>query len=155
MERERRSPKRTKRRSRQEILGRYVLIEAAKQSVGLRTDRPRGQPPALATSASVELRGRLSEPVANVTEARITVFPDPAADVSPSTPPAIGAIIGIKSCLQVVVHYPVAEFNQLWTLVATLQVRSAYVAFTAPFRGSSLVVTLDFSSVLDPEDDSW
>ena len=79
MERERRSRKRAKRQSRQEILGRYVRIEASKQSVGLRADCPRGQPPALATSASVELRGRLDEPVANVTEARITVFPDPAA----------------------------------------------------------------------------
>src|SRR6266852_2597127 len=103
MERERRSRKRAKRQSRPEILGRYVRIEASKQSVGLRADRPRGQPPALATSASVELRGRLDEPVANVTEARITGFPDPAADVSPGKPPAIGAIIGMKPCLQVVV----------------------------------------------------
>ena len=100
----------------------------------------------------MELQGRLDQPIANVTDATITVFPDPAPDVSPSQPPAIGAIIGMKPCLQVVVHYPVTEFNQLWALVAASQVRSAYVAFTAPFRGRSLVVTLDFSSVLDPDD---
>jgi hypothetical protein len=126
--------KRSRRKARQEILGRYVRINASKQSVGIRADHPRGRP------------------VRDVAETTITVFPDPDADVSPSDPPAIGAIIRMKPNMQVVVHYPIEEFNQLWILVAASQVRSAYVAFTSPFRCKSLVVTLDFSSALELED---
>jgi hypothetical protein len=51
-----------------------------------------------------------------------------------------------------VVSYPVQEFDRLWALASTSKVRSGHVAFTAPYRNRSIVVTLGFSTSETPED---
>jgi hypothetical protein len=52
----------------------------------------------------------------------------------------------MKPNVQVVVPFPVVEFDRLWALATGSRVRTGFVAFTEPHRGRALVVTLDFST---------
>ena len=133
-------------------MSRYFRVETLKQSVGLMVDHHRGRSPELDARSWLELHARLGEPVVDTMDATFSVYPDPDANVAPGPPPCIGAIISMKPIMQVVVSYPVEEFDRLWILATNSQVRTGYVAFTVPKRGKALVVTLDFSTSNVPDE---
>jgi hypothetical protein len=69
-------------------------------------------------------------------------------DPGPASPPSVGAIIPIRPQVQVVVGLSGPSFGFLWALAAANQLRYGYLAFTAPHRGSSLVVSAELGAPL-------
>ena len=142
-----------KRKHREEILSRDFRIESIKQSVGIGVHHARGEAPFLDPHSWIEARGRFDEPLRDITEVEISVYPDPNADVAPGPPPCVGAIIRLKPTVLVVVPFTVQEFERLWVLATVSAIRRGHVAFTAPYWNRSLVVNLGFSTSQTAEDE--
>jgi hypothetical protein len=60
--------------------------------------------------------------------------------------PSIGSFISVKPELQGVVAVSETEFQQLLILTASGRLEWCFISFTTPFRRSSLIVSIDFST---------
>lgn len=145
--------KKSRKSGRPEIMSRYLTVTGWRGHVNIRVDHPRGGTPCREGSAWLEIKGDFLDAVNGVTQASVHVLPSTDVSLGDSTPPSIGAIISIKPSLQIVVNLTGSEFDRVWLLAATNQLRSCFIAFTQPHRRSALVVNLSISSALPEEDE--
>lgn len=134
-------------------MSRYLTVAGWRAHVSIRVDHPRGGLPSRDGSAWLEIKGDFLDAVKGVTQASVHVHPSSDVSLGNSSPPSIGVIISIKPILQIVVNLSEIEFDRVWMLAATNQLRSCFIAFTQPHRSSALVVTLSISSALPEEDE--
>jgi hypothetical protein len=136
---------------RRELLSRYGRIASWHVSLSERADRPRGHPPRRESNASIQLEGEFTEPVGGVIRFMIQVSPTSKPDIGNSDQPNVGAFISVKPELQGVVDMSEGHFQQLLTLAASERLGWCFVAFTAPYRRSALIVSISFDTRLPDE----
>lgn len=125
----RKKPRRTKS---PEILNRTVHITSFGTRLRVGVDEPRDPEPEIEVKAWLELRGVLDEPVRQTSDIVISLYPDARTKVGTARPPAVGAIIGVRSAVDAVISLPHAEFDRLWSFALSGHLKHAWMAFTRP-----------------------
>jgi hypothetical protein len=138
--------KKPRRKMRPETLSRTVDISSFRASLRVRVDEPRDPEPEVEVKPWLELRGVLDEPVRLTSDIVLSLYPDARTKVGTARPPAVGAIIGVRSAVEAVVTLPHAEFDRLWSFALSGQLKHAWMAFTKPHYNRGLVLAVSFSS---------
>jgi hypothetical protein len=141
-----------KQRKKAEILSRYLTVTDWRASVSVRVDRQRGLPPERGGLNWLEFDGELTEALKGVVSAKVSLHPTSDLSLGERAPLSIGSIIQIKPQVSVVVPLSEAEFDRIWTLALTNQIKSCFLAFHEPFRGYAGVVSFSVDNTL-PEDE--
>jgi len=128
------------------MLSRNAGIASFSATVRIGAVHRRGEEPEIETQPWLELRGILEEPVKGTTEIRISNCPREPLIVGTARPASVGAIIGMKPEMSIVLTWSHTEFDRLWTLALSGQLKFAHFYFTAPRYGSGLVVNASFSN---------
>jgi hypothetical protein len=137
-------------RNRKEILSRWIRIESVRFGIYRDAEKPRRDPPRFNSNLHLELRGDADQPLGEVRRFVVHVHIDERKDPGSSIPAATGAFIRLKPEADAVVSLDSANFDRLWTLAAANLLRHCWLAFTRPYRGSSLIVSASFSN--EPEE---
>lgn len=146
-------PRRSVGRKREEILSRWIKVESVGFSVYRRAEKPRGEPPRYDAQSYLEILGEADEPLGDVSRFVIQVNVDDSKEPGTSIPPATGAFIQMNRRPMVVVSLDSPSFDRLWALATANLLRYCHLAFTRPYRGSSLIVSASFSSKAEEEDE--
>jgi hypothetical protein len=136
----------TKRRARTEILNRSVEINSFRASVGLRIDQPRDPDPEIEGKPWLELRGTTDEPIREVHDVVFSIYPEDKPVVGTMRPPGVGSIIQTRPSISVVVSFAHVDFDRVWVLALSGQLKHAHVIFTKPRYNSALVLNVSFSN---------
>ena len=72
--------------------------------------------------------------------------PQDRAEPGTSNPPSVGAIIQTRPVVHAVVGLPTTDFDRVWIMTVTGQLRYGWLAFTELYRRSALVVSVQFSN---------
>lgn len=134
------------RRTGPEMLSRQVEISGLRTSVHIRAEHRRGEEPELDCGPWLELRGRLEEPVNGVATVTLSIYPREPQTFGPVRPASVGAVIGLRPEMSVVIDWPHQEFDRLWAMALTGHLKFAHLYFTKPKYGHGLVVNASFSS---------
>jgi hypothetical protein len=137
-------------RTRLEIWVRTAAISSVHVSLGCHANQLRGSEPERETIGSLQLRGLLEEGVRDVREVEFHLYPADEVRVGTARPAAVGAIIGFRPYLQVVVSFNQQDFDRLWAMALNGYLRHAYLAFTKPRYTKALVTSVSFST--EPEE---
>ena len=142
---------RTRRRGHRgpEMLSRTVQVSSFSTRVGLYAIERRGEEPEIDSQPWLELRGTLDEPVREVRDVLISLFPREKVEVGTARPASVASVIQIRPHLSVVAAFPISEFDRLWTMALHGHVKYAYVYFTKPHYKTAHVVSLSFSNELE------
>jgi hypothetical protein len=132
--------------SRSEIFSHDVKISSFAARVGIRVDRPRGQPPEIDAGPWLELRGALEEPIKGVHDVLVSLYPEDDPHIGLARPASIGSVIGLKPRVDVVIPWSHRDFDRLWALALSGQLGFAHLAVTKPYYGRALVVSASFSN---------
>jgi hypothetical protein len=139
-------PRRRQPARRNEIMSRSVDIASFRASVGLHVDEPRSQDPLIEARPWLELRGTMDEAVRNVREIVFSLYPEENVTAGTARPAAVGSIIQVRPELSIVVRFPHRDFDRVWCLAITGQLKYAYLSFTKPHYSKGLVTSLSFST---------
>ncbi|MBP9826441.1 MAG: hypothetical protein KBF21_19590 [Thermoanaerobaculia bacterium] len=139
-------PKRRTGRGRQEILNRSIHVRSVELSVSRRAQKRRGEFPRFEGHPWLKLHGEAEESLAETRQFLIRVNVDDSEEPGPSRPPAIGAVLRVKPEFDALISLDSASFDRVWSMATAGLVRYCWIAFTQPYRGSSLVVSVSFSS---------
>lgn len=129
------------------LLQRTVEITAMRTHVWMRVAEPRGAEPEIVAESRLELCGTADEPVREVTDVEFHMYPADVIDPGPARPAAVGAIIQIRPWICVVIGFPRAEFDRLWSLALSGQLKYAEFFFTRPRYKSAKVIDVSFSNL--------
>jgi hypothetical protein len=141
-------PKKRK-NSHPEILSRSVEFSSHRMSVGLRAVRQRGVEPYIESKPWLELKGTASEPVRDVKDVVISLYPEEQPAFRTYRPASCGAIVQVRPQLHFVLTWPHVDFDRVWAMAVAGHLRHAYIAFTKPHYGSGLVVNASFSNEVE------
>lgn len=106
----------------------------------------RGEEPDVESGPWLELLGKLDEPVKGVTDVRISLYPREPVVIGTARPASIGAIVGKRPEMSVVISWAEREFDRVWTLALSGQLKFAYLYFTMPRYGHGLVISPSFGN---------
>ena len=139
-------PRRRARGGREEILVRWVRVESVGFGLFRRAERGRGEPASFDSRSYLELRGEADEPLGQARRFAVHVHVDDREEAGTSIPPAIGCFIRLAPEADAVVSVDSASFDRLWSLAAANLLRHCRLAFTRPYRRSSMIVSASFSN---------
>jgi len=125
---------------RPEMLSRNIEITSFRASVRIHAVHRRGEEPEIESGPWLELRGTLDEPVKGVRDVILSLYPRDKMEVA-----SAGAIIGMKP-MEVVLTWTHTEFDRVWALALSGQMKFAHLYFTTPRYRTGLVVSASFSS---------
>ena len=131
-----------------EILRRDVEVVSIHTFMSLQVMTPKGAEPLIDSSPSLDLRGRINEPIRNVTELMINVQPKDRPVLGPVRPLPVGSIVHIRPYILAVVTFPRREFELLWSMALSGYVKHAHILFTQPHYNHALVTDLCLSNEL-------
>lgn len=106
----------------------------------------RGEEPEMESQPWLELRGTLEEPVKGVQDVVISMYPRDKLEVGTAKPASVGATIGMKPRMEIVLTWSHVEFDRARTLVLSGALKHGYLHFTTPHYSSGLVVSASFSN---------
>lgn len=140
----------TKGKSRKpEMLSRNVEIKSSSLTVRISAVHRKGDEPEIESQPWLELKGVLTEPVKDVRDVVISLYPKDKMEVGTARPASCGAIIRARPELQFVITWPQHEFDRFWSMVLGSRLTHAHFYFTKPHYNSGLVVSASFSSELE------
>ena len=128
------------------MLRRNVEISSFGATVRIGAVHEKGDEPYIESQPWLELRGKITEPVKGITDARISLYPRDDMQVGTARPACCGAIIGLKPVLEAVITWPHMEFDRLWALAMTGHLKWVHLYFTEPHYGHGLVVNASFGN---------
>jgi len=131
---------------RQEMWIRTAAISAIRTRVGGYATNQRGSEPEIETMCWIELSGRLDEAVRDVVDIDVSLHAVDEMTVGTARPAAVGAIVGFRPQLKLVVSFDHRSFDRLWTMAVAGYLRYTYQTFTKPHYGTSLVTSVSFST---------
>lgn len=129
-----------------EMLSRNVLVSSFRATVRLRTVHHRGEEPYIESQPWLELHGTLTEPVRDVRDARISMYPKDTLEIGTARPAAVGAVIQTRPEFGVVLTWPRVDFDRVWAMAIDGCLTHAHLYLTRPHYGSGLVVSASFSN---------
>jgi len=97
----------------------------------------------------LELRGSLLEPVGMLRDVVVSLYPRDDCRIGTARPASIGAIVGARPALEIVISWPQIDFDRVWTLALSGKLAFAHLHFTKPRYNKGLVVSASFSSELE------
>jgi hypothetical protein len=128
------------------MLSRDAAIASFSASLRIAAAHRRGEEPEIESQPWLELRGTLEEPVKGVTNVRISNYPREPSTIGTARPASVGAIIGMKPEMSIVLTWSHVEFDRLWAMALSGHVKFVHLYFTKPHYNSGLVVSASFSS---------
>jgi hypothetical protein len=96
-----------------EMLSRTVTASSFAAIVRIGAVHRRGEEPEVETQPWLELRGTLDEPVREIHEVRISMYPKAKVEIGTARPASIGAVIGMRPEMSVVPTWPQDEFDRV------------------------------------------
>ncbi len=99
-------PRRRRPGGRPEMLSRNVEFKSFRISVRLSASHPRKQEPFIESQPWLELRGVALEPVWDVTDVVVSMYPRDKVEVGTARPASVGAIIQARPHLRFVITWP-------------------------------------------------
>lgn len=129
-----------------EILMRSIEVSSLEASISIHAHARRGYKPAIETTPSLEVGGLMDEPVRDVRSVLIRLRVDDRTEPGPVRPASVGAIIETRPHLFLIVGFPQADFDRVWSLALLGHLKFAHIVFTKPYRNSGLVVSVSFST---------
>lgn len=102
------------------------------------------------SSAVLELRGTLTEPVRGVRDVEISVHDSDDTDVGAKPVPWIGLVNGAKPVLQPSVFISHRDFDRVCAVAGAGLLRHVHLTLTEPRYNSAYVVRISF--VTEPEE---
>jgi len=142
-------PKRKRSPNKPEMLSRNVAISSFPATVRIGAVHRRGEEPEIESQPWLELQGKATEPIRGVTDVKISMYPREPLVIGTARPASAGAIIQAKPELSVVLTWANADFDRVWTLATTGQLKYSHLYFTKPHYNSGLVVSASFSTELE------
>ena len=115
-------------------------------TVGLYAMSRRSDEPSAETLICLTARGVVNEPVGEVRDIEIHLYPRESVEIGTARPASIASIIQVKPHVSVVARFPHPEFDRMWAMAFASQMKFAHVAFTKPHYGNALVTSLSFSN---------
>lgn len=109
------------------------------------TQRRRDEPE-IEAQPWLELRGQFEEPVKGVSRLHISNYPREPLTVGSARPASVGAIVGMKPEMVVVLTWSNADFDRLWAMALAGRIGFVHLVFTKPQYNSGLVTSASFSS---------
>ncbi len=143
-------PRKRRRTARPKMLSRVAEITGYTPSISIRADHRRGEEPEIDSGPWLELEGILTEPVKDVHVVRFSLYPKDELRIGPARPAGIGAIVGLKPEMSVVIAWSHRDFDRLWAMAFAGQISYADLYFTKPHYGKARIVNASFSS--EPEE---
>jgi hypothetical protein len=107
---------------------------------------PKGPEPLIGSEPWLEVRGKLNEPIRDVTELVISVHGQQRPRAGPVRPLCVGTIGQIRPYISAIVTFPQTGFNQLWWMALSGWLKYAYIVFTKPHYNSGLVTHVSLSN---------
>ena len=92
------------------------------------------------------MRGKATEPVRDVRDVRISMYPRNTIQIGPARPASVGSIIQARPELSFVLTWPQVDFDRIWSLALSGQLTHGSLYFTKPHYNSGLVVSASFSN---------
>jgi len=133
-----------------EMLSRHVEIRSSRLTVRVYAVHRKGDEPEIESQPWLELKGVFTEPLKDVRDVQISLYPKDRMEVGTARPASCGAIIRARPEVQFVITWPQHEFDRLWAMVLGNRLTHAHFYFTKPQYNSGLVVSASFSS--EPEE---
>ena len=99
----------------------------------------KGDEPEIESQHGLELKGVLTEPVKNVRDVVISLYPKDTIKIGTARPASCGAIIRARPELQLVITWPQHEFDRLWSMALGNCLTHAHFYFTKPHYNRGLV----------------
>jgi hypothetical protein len=135
---------------RPEMLSRNIEISSFRASVRINAvHEHKNDEPEIETQPWLELHGKAVEPIRDVTDVEISMFPREPLVVGTARPASVGSIIQARPKLGVVITWPHVDFDRLWALAIGGKLSHAHLYFTKPHYNHGLVVSASFSSELE------
>lgn len=132
------------------MLPRSAEIQSIDYRVHLRVDEPRGYEPEIEGSSWLELTGTMDEPVRDINSVVFSIHPTDRTEPGRKMPRSVGAIIQIRPNLLAVLGFPHADFDRIWSLALSGQLKYGHLTFTKPHYSKALIVNASFST--NPEE---
>ncbi len=129
-----------------ETLTRNVEISTFRLTLRVGVDQPRDPEPEIEVKPWLVLQGVLDEPVRDVWDIVLSLYPDARTKIGTARPASVGAIIRARSAIEAVVSLPHAEFDRLCSFALSGHLKHAWMAFTKPHYNTGLVQAVSFSS---------
>jgi hypothetical protein len=131
---------------RPEMLSRNIEISSFSATVRLHAVHPKGEDPYIESEPWLELRGTVTEPVRDVRDVRISMYPQDTLQVGTARPAAVGALIQARPQLSFVLKWSHVDFDRVWALAVGGRLTHAHLYFTKPHYNTGLVVNASFSN---------
>lgn len=128
------------------MLSRDVEILSLRATVRLQAVHRRGEDPYVESQPWLELRGAATEPVRDVRDVVISMYPADTPQIGTARPASVGAIIQARPCLGFVLVWPHIDFDRVWALAMAGRLTHGHLYFTKPHYNSGLVVSASFSN---------
>jgi hypothetical protein len=113
--------------------------------VHLHATHRRGEEPYIKSQPWLDLVGKATEPIRDVTDVRISLYPKDELQVGTARPAAVGAIIELRREVVMVFSWTHTEFDRVWAMALGGQLKYAHIYFTEPDRKTALVTSVSFS----------
>lgn len=95
------------------MLSRDVAISSFRASVRPNAVHRRGEEPEIETQPWLELQGKATETIRDVKDVKISMYPREPLQVGTARPATVGAIIGAKPELSVVLTWSHVDFDRV------------------------------------------
>src|SRR6266849_6651516 len=138
--------KKRRRCAKTEMLSRTIEISSFSATVRLDVVHRKGEEPYIDSEPWLELRGTATEPVRDVRDVKISMFPRDRLQVGPVRPASVGAIIQARPELSIVLTWPQVDFGRIWALAVSGRLTHSRVYFTRPYYNHGRVVSASFST---------
>ena len=142
-------PKTRRASHRPEMWSRTVEIISFRTTVRLYAVTPKGEEPYIDSQPWLELDGTMDEPVRNVRDVVMNMYPKDKLEVGTARPASVGAIVQMRPHLSVVVTFPQTNFDRVWTLALGGRLKYGHLYFTKPHYNTALVVSMSLSNELE------
>ena len=128
------------------MLSRNVEISSFSATVRLHAVHRNGEEPDIESQPWLELRGTATEPVRDVRDMKISMFPRDTLQIGTARPASVGSLIQARPKLSFVLTWPHVDFDRVWALAIGGRLTHGHLYFTKPHYNSGLVVHASFSN---------
>lgn len=130
----------------EELLRRDLEVVSIHTFMSLHGVTPKGAEPSIGSNSSLEVRGRLNEPIRDVTDLVINLQPTDLPKPGAVQPLCVGTIFQIRPYVSAAVMFPRKDFDHLWWMALSGHVKHVHIVFTKPHRNNALVTDLSLSN---------
>jgi len=138
--------KRRRKPKRPETMSCNVEISSIRPRVSLSMHDAEGPEPGVDSHCGLRLRGTMDMSIRGVRDMELRLWADWNHHIGPNRPAYIGYITHTRPEVSVIASCRPADFEYLWSLALSGELKFAYLSFTKPHYGSADVLDMAFSN---------